>query len=92
MILRNWLHRKGIARLINSGSNSMNDQGTAFIQARGPRWLAVRLARHVLRASAYCRPDLQTIRVTDAQQPERFTWRFQFAFRRLPLTSRTREI
>jgi hypothetical protein len=78
-----WLHRKGIARILNIGSNSMNDQGTAYIQGAGPRWLAERLAMYALRATPLIWPDWQTLRIARTEQRGRYLWRFQVAFRRL---------
>ena len=78
-----WLHRKGIARMLNSGSNSMNDRGTAYIEARGPRRIAARLAMYALCHTVIATPDRQTIRITKTEQCARYHWRFQVAFRRL---------
>lgn len=80
--LHAWLHRKGIARVLGGGSNSLNDHGTAFVEARGPRWLALRLARYAMRHSVICSPDWRTVRVTGIRQPGRLHYRILFAFRR----------
>ena len=77
------LHRKGIARMLNSSSQSWTDQGGAYIEARGPRRIATRLAMYALRHTALCRPDWQTVRIVKTQQPGRFHWRFNVTFRRL---------
>lgn len=83
MNVRVWLHRKGIARLLNSGSNSMNDQGTAYVEARGPRTVAALLALYALHGDPLARPDWSTVRITKAQHPGFMHWRFLYAFRRI---------
>jgi hypothetical protein len=78
-----WLHRKGIARLLNSGSSS-EGQGSAYIEARGPRRFARHLAMYALRHNPVaCPPDWQTVRIARTRQPGRLRWRFLFAYRRL---------
>lgn len=82
--LGGWLHCKGYARILNTGSRSDSDRGTAYIQGVGPRWLATRLALYALRSTPLARPDWQTVRIEKTEQPARYRWRFQLAFRRLP--------
>ena len=77
-----WLHRRGIARLLNSGS-SLEGQGSSYIEALGPRRLAVHLAMYALRHNPVaCPPDWRTIRIVKTQQRGRLCWRFLFAYRR----------
>jgi hypothetical protein len=58
------LHRTGWARLINCSSNSMNALGTAYVETRGPAWLGRRLAIYVVRKSALCRAEWESITIT----------------------------
>jgi hypothetical protein len=81
--LSNGLHRRGIARVLNTGSNNMNSRCTAYIETRGPRWVGESLARYALRKSPLCRVDLLTVRTSRVQQAARFKWRWSFQFRRL---------
>ena len=81
-----WLHRRGIARVLNSSSESMSNRGGAYVEARGPQRAARRLALYALRRNPLCRPDWQTVRVVKTEQPGRMRWRFQFAYRRLGRT------
>lgn len=76
-MIRDWAHRAGIVRILNSGADS------AYVQARGPRWLAKRLARRAVRRSSYIALDWLSIRVTKTEQAGRWSWRFKVAFRRL---------
>ena len=78
-----WLHRKGIARMLNSSSQSWTDQGGAYIEARGTRRIATRLAMYALRHTTIASPDWQTVRIIKTQQAGRFRWRFNITFRRL---------
>ena len=80
--LRNRLHRKGIARLLNSRSESLSDRGGAYVETRGPRWLARHLAIWVVRNSG-TRADWTTIRITSTAQQGRWHWRFHLAYRRI---------
>jgi hypothetical protein len=41
--LHNWLHRKGLARVINGSSSSMNSRVT--YRAESPRWLPAAVMR-----------------------------------------------
>lgn len=81
--LHAFLHRKGIARTLNVGTQSWTDQGTAYIEAIGSKRIATRLAMYALRHSSLIRPDWRTVRVVKIQQKARLRWRFNLAFRRL---------
>lgn len=81
--LHRELHRRGIARVLNTGSNNWSRRGTAYIQTRGPRWAGRRLWRYALRHSPTGRPDWLTVRVTQVQRPGRWTYRWHIAYERL---------
>lgn len=49
--LHSWMHRKGIARVVNTESNSYNDKCSAMIDTRGPKWLGEFLWQYALRGS-----------------------------------------
>lgn len=76
------LHRWGIARRLNSGSNNFNDRGTAFIQTLGPRWLGRRLAVKAVHWSDIP-ADWDTIRIEKTQRVSRWHYRWLLAFRRI---------
>lgn len=78
-----WLHVKGIARLLNTGGNNMNDHATAYVEARGPRAIAAWLALYALHANPLVRADWSTLRIAKAQHQGAMHWRFLYAFRRL---------
>lgn len=82
-ILGSYLHRKGIARLLNSGGNNMNDHATAYVEVKGPRWAAAWLALLALHLNPLVRPDWSTVRITKAEHRGVMRWRFQYAYRRL---------
>jgi hypothetical protein len=87
--IHRWLHRKGIARMLNSASNS-DSRCSAYIEARGPRWLAIRLAMYALRRSRVAmKPDWRTVRLSKEQQPDRWDWRFLITYRRLNVPDRS---
>lgn len=62
--IRDWLHRKGIMRTLNSSSASNHDRGRALIEVRtiGERLAGV-MAKDVVRHSPSIRADWDTIRV-----------------------------
>lgn len=80
--LHRWAHRRGIARVLNTGSNNRNRRGTAYVETRGPRWAGERLWRYALRHSSTGRPDWLTVRVTEVQRPGRWTYRWHIAYER----------
>ena len=83
MSVYTWLHRKGVARVLNAGTKPP-DRGSAYIEACGPRWAAARLALYALRHTSLARPFWRTVRITGTEQHGRFRWRFQVTYRQMP--------
>lgn len=81
--VRNWLHRKGIARVVNSSSNNMTPDGRALIEARGPRPVARWFARYALRRTGYIHPDWLTVRIIRTRCRGWWHYDFEFAYRRI---------
>jgi hypothetical protein len=78
-----YLHKHGWARVLNSTSNSSNDQGSALVESRGPVRLAIWLAVYAVRHNPLCRADWTTIRIVSFQQTGRFNYRFGFTYKRV---------
>lgn len=81
--LHAWLHRRGIARTMSTRHDGTRIV-TGYVQAKGPRWLAERLAWFAVVHTPYwttSRVDRIGRRVTDVEQPGRWTWRFHLSFR-----------
>ena len=78
-----WLHRHGIARVLNTASSSAHDRGTAYVQAAGPCWLARVLAGYAVRHSPSARLDWASLAVRDTEHTGRWQWRVRFGYRRI---------
>lgn len=81
--LHRWAHRRGIARTMST-SHDGSRIVTGYVQGRGPRWLAERLAWFaVVHTPYWTESHIDRIGrvVTGVEQPGRFTYRFHLRFR-----------
>lgn len=77
MTLHGWLHRRGIARILNSGADQ------AFVEARGPRWLARRLAVYAVTRSSIMTVDRDSVRTGRMLHSGTWSYRTTVRYRRL---------
>lgn len=76
------LHRWGIARRLNSGSNNYNDRGDSYIQTKGPRWFGRYMAVKVIHWSD-TPADWDSIRITDTEHRGTWSYRWKLVYRRV---------
>jgi hypothetical protein len=80
---RDWAHRRGIARILNTSRNNYSMRGTAYVEARGPRCVALALATGAVRHCPLARPDWDTLRLTGTERAGRGHYRFRFDYLRV---------
>lgn len=81
--LRDRPRRRGYARILNVESAGMSK--IAYVEAAGPRWLAVRLAWWAITHTGWIGPfDRNSRRVRTTERTGRMRYRFHIAFTAVP--------
>lgn len=67
-----WVHRRGIAQVVSSGSASNHDMGRAVVEVRAPHWAVPEMAIFAVRHSSVVAAYWDTISVSKIYRKGRY--------------------